>query len=288
MFSTGKGGSGLNGWSGLDELELLSITTKYRSRLGGVKRVRRLWVASPSADKPKLSGGTFRGSVRATLRAPAWSEIGWTRRSPGLVFWYAPFYNASRDRVVGRDAAEDEDEKVADEDDDAARRPVERGTETRPSFFFGEDIVDAAERNDLVRRATCVRAHLFAHRYANDHETIKDRLTYHSIVLLEWSHGKHCTVVELAWRNGLGGYKGRSNWIEDKNAPRTSLYDVIPPELKAPWINDRSEIRYIDVPARNVSEFEAYMVRHTGKGKSFRFYRPERQYSGSVAVAFRS
>ena len=76
----------------------------------------------------------------------------------------------------------------------------------------------------MTRDAKAVRAHLFSHRYSVENESIKDKLTYHSIVLLEWDHGKYCSVVELAWRQGLGGYKGRSNWIEDKNAPRNQLY----------------------------------------------------------------
>ena len=41
------------------------------------------------------------------------------------------------------------------------------------------------------------------------------RLTYHSAVLLEWDHGRHCTVVELATLNGVGGRRGKSNWLHD-------------------------------------------------------------------------
>ena len=76
----------------------------------------------------------------------------------------------------------------------------------------------------MTRDAKAVRAHLFSHRYSVENESIKDKLTYHSIVLLEWDHREYCSVVELAWRQGLGGYKGRSNWIEDKNSPRNQLY----------------------------------------------------------------
>ena len=31
-----------------------------------------------------------------------------------------------------------------------------------------------------------------------------------------WGHGLFCSVVELAWLNGLGGYMGRCNWCRDK------------------------------------------------------------------------
>jgi hypothetical protein len=35
---------------------------------------------------------------------------------------------------------------------------------------------------------------------------------YHAAVLIEWEHRQYCTIVEVAWRNGIGGYGGRSNW----------------------------------------------------------------------------
>ena len=56
----------------------------------------------------------------------------------------------------------------------------------------------------------------FAHRYAKAKEGVKDRIVYHSAILVEWSHGKHCTVFELAFLNGVGGWGGRSNWQEDR------------------------------------------------------------------------
>jgi hypothetical protein len=57
---------------------------------------------------------------------------------------------------------------------------------------------------------TCTYVHMIAHRYAvQGRESPRDRLTYHSVCLLEWDHGQYCTVVELAFFNGLGGYKGK-------------------------------------------------------------------------------
>ena len=38
----------------------------------------------------------------------------------------------------------------------------------------------------------------FAHAFVND-----TQVTYHSFVLLEWEHGKYCTVVEGAYMNGM-------------------------------------------------------------------------------------
>lgn len=78
-------------------------------------------------------------------------------------------------------------------------------------------------------------------RYAKQSENIKDRLTYHSAVLIEWEptadgQPRHCSVVELAWLNGLGGYGGKSNFVPDRDSPRPALYAAMPDSMKAPWI----------------------------------------------------
>lgn len=56
----------------------------------------------------------------------------------------------------------------------------------------------------------CTYIHMISHRYARVREGPRDRLTYHSVCLLEWEHGDYCTVVESAYLNGMGGYKGKS------------------------------------------------------------------------------
>ena len=66
-----------------------------------------------------------------------------------------------------------------------------------------------------------VRAHMIAHRYSVAKENIKDMFTYHALVLVEWDHGKYTTIFELAWLNGLGGYGGKSNWIDDRVSAHT-------------------------------------------------------------------
>lgn len=70
---------------------------------------------------------------------------------------------------------------------------------------YGTKMVQSMNDTDI-----CTMVHMISHRYAVGRESTKDRLTYHSIVLLEWDHGKHCTVVEGALLNGIGGYKGTS------------------------------------------------------------------------------
>jgi hypothetical protein len=44
-------------------------------------------------------------------------------------------------------------------------------------------------------------------RYATRHESAKDRLTYHALVFVEWDHRHFGSVVELAWKGGVGGYQ---------------------------------------------------------------------------------
>ena len=75
-------------------------------------------------------------------------------------------------------------------------------------------------------------------RYAKAKENLKDRITYHTGVLIEWqssSGRRYCSVVELAWLNGLGGYRGKSNFVPDRDEPRTALYSAMPDCMKAPW-----------------------------------------------------
>jgi hypothetical protein len=74
---------------------------------------------------------------------------------------------------------------------------------------YGTKMVQSMNDNDI-----CTMVHMISHRYAVGRESAKDRLTYHSIVFLEWDHGKYCTVVEGALLNGIGGYKGtRRKWV---------------------------------------------------------------------------
>lgn len=88
----------------------------------------------------------------------------------------------------------------------------------------------------------------------------------------------------MAFLNGLGGYAGRSNWLEDRDEkPMNSLFRAMPAEMVLPWKTDRAELRMIDVTAKNVEEFEAYMKEHTGT----RFIEPEIVASSPVRVSFR-
>jgi hypothetical protein len=95
-----------------------------------------------------------------------------------------------------------------------------------------------------------VRVHHFHHRYArgNRKETAKEQLTYHAALLLEWSHGRFMSVVELATLNGIGGRLGKSNWYHDKQQARPKLYQKLPACMVAPWMGQFAEIRCSDIP----------------------------------------
>ena len=72
----------------------------------------------------------------------------------------------------------------------------------QPTLTYGTNMVESVDES-----AICTNVHMVAHRYAMERESPKDLLTYHTIVLLEWSHGEYCTVIEAAFLNGLGGYR---------------------------------------------------------------------------------
>mmetsp|Transcript_1824 Transcript_1824/g.5369 ORF Transcript_1824/g.5369 Transcript_1824/m.5369 type:complete len:403 (-) Transcript_1824:35-1243(-) len=131
-----------------------------------------------------------------------------------------------------------------------------------PAVAFGEDLASQPG----ARSEVAVAAHLFAHRYAKAEENFKDKLTWHAAVLLEWDHGRYTTVVELAWLNGLGGYKGKSNWYADKLAGTTALYGAMPSAMVAPWDSGLSEIRVLDVAARDTDAFKAFLRQYSEHG----------------------
>jgi hypothetical protein len=105
----------------------------------------------------------------------------------------------------------------------------------------------------------------YAHRYAVEHESAKDKITYHAGCLVHWDHGRFSTIVELAWVFGVGGYAGKANWYHDRDCVEgTSLNKVLPPEMVAPWDNHRAEIRCYDVPLVDHEDLKEYFKRYTG------------------------
>ena len=103
---------------------------------------------------------------------------------------------------------------------------------------------------------------------------------------MEWDHGEFGTVVEGAYLNGIGGYKGRSNWYDDKDDPVTELYKSMPPELISPWLTTAAEIRCFDVEAKTLDEMKEFMEKYIGPDK--RFVDPQYTFSHPARLTSRS
>jgi hypothetical protein len=258
----------LNGWPALTCLEVRSITCLANSRSWfGRKKVVRFW--SAEADKDRGRSPTFPDglkSVRVTLRAAPWTAKGWTANSPGCVWWYESL------RCLGESP---EDGVLS--------------THGGPRLTYGEDMIrslqlDLAKYDHVEPIAT--RIHHFAHRYArpgkNGYETSKQKLTYHGAILLEWDHGRHCTVVELATLNGVGGRSGKANWYPDKSQNLPMLYRSMPTSMIMPWKGKYAEIRVHDVECKHLEEFKLYVDSFTGTEQ--RFLDPHFIASGTVRI----
>lgn len=220
----------LNGWPGLRTLELRSITAKSRGSI--IMGARRLWDAQKTPHASPLDvqlKDSANCSFRATLRAAPWSAHGYTAGNPGFLWWF----------LSQREA---------------------------PLLAHGEAIFAALGE---AARAQATRVHLFSHRYALKKESAKDKLTYHSAILLEWDHGRHCTVLELATLHGVGGRSGRVNWCDDRDDETSALYRALPPEMVCPWKGELAEIRCTDVRARSLDEFKSYVAGYTGNEHRF-------------------
>jgi hypothetical protein len=172
----------LCGWPALTTLELVKIEFK-RALL---PQWKTHWDSddNPRDDEPSFPGGPALTEVRAVLRMPPYSMYGWSKSSPGFVFWFEG-----------------------------------NGTRDVPRINIGTDIMKQFKKDSIDETGgvspKCVKLHMISHRYATgDNVQIRDRLTYHSFALLEWDHKRHCTVVELAYLGGVGGYVGRANWVE--------------------------------------------------------------------------
>jgi len=244
----------LNGWPGLSCVELLLI--EHRD-LNKRSRIVHSWAKDdPKWGEPFLPPKVL--CAGATLRMAPWSAFGWSKDSPGFVWWFFAHQSSH-----GR----------------------------RPQFVFGEKIIEALQDDASIGQemAQAVHAHIFTHRYAlgqGRRETRQDRMTYHAAVLLEWNHGRYMTVIELGPLNGIAARSGRSNWYHDKFQEQTALGSVMPPCMIMPWKTDLAEIRCSDVEARSFTEFQHYVSAYIGPSK--RFVDPHFQHSGPVRLCNRS
>lgn len=70
------------------------------------------------------------------------------------------------------------------------------------TLTYGTTMIQSVDESPI-----CTNVHMIAHRYAHEKENAKDKLTYHTLVLLEWEHQQYCTVIEAAYLNGLAGWR---------------------------------------------------------------------------------
>jgi len=245
----------LNGWPGLTCLELLRLTTRRGKVLGRSKHVC-IWDAEKNLEALKPPRVADSESWHMTLRMAAWTKRGWSESSPCYVWWFL------------------------------------RLNPEKPLVVFGDGMIRNLRQSLKTSEfdmPTATNVHLFAHRYAlgeGRREGPKDLVTYHSAILLEWDHGLHTTVVELANLNGVGGRHGRSNWCVDRDELVPELLRAMPPVLVAPFNVKLAEIRCLDLPAKSLDEFKEYVQSFTGASK--RFLDPHYQHSGPVRLFHRT
>jgi hypothetical protein len=150
------------------------------------------------------------------------------------------------------------------------------------SICFGTDCLENTSATDRISYV-----HMVSHRYAIKQESPKDKLTYHSIVLLEWEHGQYVTVVEGAYLNGITGYKFKSNWFHDRDETPNVLSKCFPDAMIGPWITTGLEIRAYDVPhSRNLDEFWDFIQQY--KGADGRFLDPQVSFSHVARLTYRT
>jgi len=228
------------------------IVTRFRNAAVGAMHEITLWKAREGKPLP-TAAQLAKGSAKCIFMVPAWMDVGWSPSSPGFVWWFSEMH----------------------------------GT---PRFLFGESMVtELDEDDDELSRATVTTVHAVAHRYATSSESLRDQNTWHTGVLLEWSHGKFCTLVEVAWLNGCSGYGGKSNWCMDKLEPNPILYQAMADSTKRPYDDQKSEIRMIDMHVKNKTDFwENWLLKYSNKGslpQDFqRFFDPTIFASGANRV----
>mmetsp|Transcript_36614 Transcript_36614/g.105332 ORF Transcript_36614/g.105332 Transcript_36614/m.105332 type:complete len:522 (+) Transcript_36614:87-1652(+) len=239
----------INGWGAYSNLVLQSII--IRRRAVGRYKESVLWAAGEG--KPLPSALQLARGAHAVFMAPAWTAIGWAPDSPGFVWWYTDM-------------------------------PGE------PRLLFGESMQRELDHDDEeFALAIATDVHAFAHRYAKQAETFRDANTWHTGLLIEWSHRQFCTVVEVGFMHGVSGYGGKSNWFADKNDPNPILYQVMPESLKKPYDERLSEVRLTNVRMKDKDEFfEKWLLKYSNLGdmppELHRFFDPTIFTSGQIRI----
>lgn len=219
----------INGWAAYAGCKLKSITCSERGALLGLgKKTTSVWTEGEGQALPELS--MLSEECRATMAAPSWMRFGWAADCPGFVFWFS-------DQVGGR-----------------------------PRMIAGTQAFSVLDEDaPVTQKASVTNVHCFAYRYPRKKETLHDRQVWHTALALEWSHGLFMTTVELAFLDGCSAIGGKADWVEDKTAAEPIIKTTFWPGMLKPYNSGMSEIRMMDVPARDRKEFEAFIEKYTGK-----------------------
>jgi len=261
----------LNGWPGLTLMEVRKVRVEdhgnnlLKKMMSSATGKRKIWDCHRDGNErgvdlvdainaTKINRDTV---ITVEMRSPKWSSQGWSKDSPGFVMWM-------------------EGPTVDDRTS---------GNPSKLTINYGTNIItNTIEERD----AACTKVHMINHRYASPDkpESTRDRLLYHTIILLEWDHQRYCSVVEIGFLNGLGGYKCRSNWFEDKDVtPYNQLHDSFPNECVLPWKSMLSEIRVTNVPFKDKEDMITnYMNKY--EGHQGRFVDTNCSFSHEVRLTF--
>lgn len=225
----------LNGWDALSLVEVLQIEQFTNSKAETSKKVELWKVASDdrattvvwqSGDEaaPKYEG-KHTDFMKVTVRAPAYTSVGYSLNNPGSVF-YASSTGSSKLRVA-----------------------------------HGARIMGAIDTQYGNQPPVAVAVHHLVHRYVRKKpETEIQKHIYHSGCFVEFDHGKFGMVFELAFKYGIGGYDGQSNWIPKSEYKK--LYDAMAPQMKAPWKSELAEVRMFEVAYTTKDELLEFLRAH--------------------------
>eukprot|EP00924_Labyrinthula_sp_SR-Ha-C_P010115 snap_masked-scaffold_40-processed-gene-2.15-mRNA-1 protein AED:1.00 eAED:1.00 QI:0/-1/0/0/-1/1/1/0/442 len=248
---------GLNGWKGLKLLHFIQLSAYFEEEekkkgffynpeeTRSFSKGEIFWSASPENKDESLPKDlnfpeTSGDMIVAKLLLPDHCRVGYSKNNPGYVFYY------------------NQEKKV---------------------MSHGKNILSLYE-DKTIPDPEAVSVYHFGHRYAKVKETARDRYTFHTACLVQFSDNT-CSIYELAWRHGIGAYRGKSNWVDDQ----PSMYAAIPNDMILPWQSKQSEIRVTDLPAivQDKSSFETFLAKYTGK--TLRFVAPKFKEESLVNIS---
>ena len=214
----------LNGWPALRCLELVAVEQKRQ--IPGWKEV---WsVDDEGARGIPLTFPDRNQIYRATLRGAPWTSHGWSKDSPGFVFWYEAQRREGPRITYGTNILKKVDDgKCTHIHMVAHRYAVKRESPKDLLTYHSVCLLEWDHGQYMTGTSALVIA------------VYTSNLSSQQIV----STFSRSTVVETAFLNGIGGYYGRSNWYHDRDAQPATLFKVMPPEMISPWRSNSAGTR---------------------------------------------